>query len=74
MLPGLLFAPIPLLVIVVVFVGFVAATTWLWWCVVWPVFWIFTKLGLSETHYFHLFLATCLGVINLVLLSIFPHI
>lgn len=62
MMPGILFAPIPVAGVIVIFIGLYAATTWLWWVMLYPVFWLIDMEWARQVHFWA---ANCGAFLNL---------
>ncbi len=71
MVPGILFAPIPVAVVTVIFIGVAAAATWLWWVMIYPVFWL---VGLEGTRRIHFWIANGIAFLNIAIPIVWPYV
>ena len=61
--PGIMFVPVPVFAIIVLYVGLFALGVWVWWVVLYPLFWL---IGTERVRQVHFWVANGAAFLNLV--------
>jgi hypothetical protein len=74
MVPGIMFAPIPVAVFAAIYMGLFAAASWMWWWMLWPLFWVLRVAGGWELATAHFVLASVTAGVNVFVVPLFEDL